>query len=56
MARVRALLARPRVRAVLASPETEARHRTAVCRTQVALGQLAPGTLGEAGALIVVAR
>ena len=53
MARVAALLARPRVRAVLASPEPKLDVARLLAERKWLLVSLAPGRLGEAGANIV---
>jgi hypothetical protein len=53
MARVTALLARPRVRAVLANPEPKLDVARLFAERKWLLVSLAPGTLGEAGANIV---
>ena len=53
MARVSALLARPRVRSVLASPEPKLDVARLFAQRKWLLVSLAPGTLGEAGATIV---
>jgi hypothetical protein len=53
MARVSALLARPRVRSVLASPEPKLDVARLFEQRKWILVSLAPGTLGEAGATIV---
>jgi hypothetical protein len=53
MARVTALLARPRVRAVLANPEPKLNVARLFAERKWLLVSLAPGTLGEAGANIV---
>jgi hypothetical protein len=52
MARVMALLSRPRVRAVLASPEPKLDVARLFAERKFLLVSLAPGTLGEASALI----
>ncbi len=53
MARVAALLARPRVRAVLASPDPKLDVGRLFAERKWLLVSLAPGRLGEAGAAIV---
>jgi hypothetical protein len=53
MARMMALLARPRVRAVLASPEPKLDIARLFAERKFLLCSLAPGQLGEAGASIV---
>jgi hypothetical protein len=53
LARVMALLARPRVRAVLASPEPKLDIGKLFAEHKFLLVSLAPGQLGEAGASIV---
>ena len=53
MARVSALLARPRVRSVLASPEPKLDVVQLFAQRKWLLVSLAPGTLGEAAATIV---
>jgi hypothetical protein len=52
MARVMALLSRPRVRAVLASPEPKLDIARLFAEKKFLLVSLAPGTLGEASTLI----
>jgi hypothetical protein len=52
MSRTMALLARPRVRAVLASPDPKIDVGRLFAERRFLLVSLAPGTLGEAGALI----
>jgi hypothetical protein len=52
MARVMALLARPRVRAVVASPDPKIDVARLLAEKRFLLVSLAPGTLGEAAALI----
>jgi hypothetical protein len=52
MARVMALLSRPRVRAVLASPEPKLDIARLFAERKFLLVSLAPGTLGEASTLI----
>jgi hypothetical protein len=53
MARVMALLSRPRVRAVLASPEPKLDMRRLLAERKWILCSLAPGVLGEAGAALI---
>ncbi|HYM55683.1 MAG TPA: hypothetical protein VES97_09985 [Solirubrobacteraceae bacterium] len=53
MARVMALLSRPRVRAVLASPDPKLDIARLFAQKKWLLVSLTPGTLGEAGAAIV---
>jgi hypothetical protein len=53
MARVSALLARPRVRAVLANPAPKLDIARLLAERKWLLASLAPGTLGEAGASLV---
>lgn len=53
MARVMALLSRPRVRAVLANPEPTLDMRRLFAERKWLLCSLAPGELGEAGAALI---
>ena len=53
MARVMTLLSRPRVRAVLASPEPKLDIARLLCERKWLLVSLAPGALSEAGAALV---
>ncbi len=53
MARVMALLSRPRVRSVLASPEAKLDISRLLTERKWLIASLAPGQLGEAGAAIV---